>query len=480
MLAKIKKYIPNYWLTAYHKSLAVLANIVYSRPSEKLIVIGVTGTNGKSTTVSLIAKVLESAGYKVGATSTTLFKIADKEWLNDKKMTMLGRFALQKLLKEMVVAGCQYAVIETSSQGIEQYRHLGVHYDVCVFTNLTPEHIEAHGGFENYKAAKLKLFRHLEKQKNKKTKKQENLRSFTSLRSAQDDKKKGAVQDDIIKKVIVVNGDDKYAKEFLDFKVDEKVIFGLNDDTQEFSIFNFQFSNNFKFLNALNIKFLSDGLSFEVDEIKFDLKLFGQFNIYNSLAAIAVAESQDITLPQCRQALEQVAGVPGRMEFVQTEPFKVLVDYAPEPESMRQLFETIKNHKLFLGKIIHVFGSCGGGRDVSRRPVLGKLSAEHADICVVTNEDPYNDDPRAIIDQVAQGAIEAGKTIGQDLFKVLDRREAIKFALMQAQVGDLVLLTGKGSEQTIMAANGRKIPWDERQVAREELKKSRNNISNPL
>jgi UDP-N-acetylmuramoyl-L-alanyl-D-glutamate--2,6-diaminopimelate ligase len=452
MKSLIKKIIPVSLLNQYHKILAVAANYFYGRPSEKMIIIGVTGTNGKSTTVSLITKILEEAGYKVGATSTTLFKIAEKEWLNNKKMTMLGRLSLQKMLRQMVKANCQYAVIETSSQGIEQFRHLGIHYDICVFTNLTPEHIEAHGGFANYKAAKLKLFKHLERLKNKKL----------------GNKK--------IEKGIVANGDEEHAKEFLDFKIKEKIIFGMNDNTQKFSIFNFQFSSSFNFLSALNIKFLSDGLSFEVNKVKFDLKLFGRFNIYNSLAAIAVAQTQKIDLQVCKEALERVGGVPGRMEFIETgKDFKVLVDYAPEPESMRQLFEAIESHGLVKQKIIHVFGSCGGGRDVARRPILGELSARNAEACIVTNEDPYDDDPRLIIEQVAAGAIRAGKTEGKNLFKILDRREAISLALKLANPGDLVLLTGKGSEQAIMIANGHKIPWDERRVVKEELNRLNNN-----
>ncbi|MFA6228237.1 MAG: UDP-N-acetylmuramoyl-L-alanyl-D-glutamate--2,6-diaminopimelate ligase [Patescibacteria group bacterium] len=434
MLTEIKKLIPAVWLAAYHKLLAVLADIIYGRPSEKMVVIGVTGTNGKSSTVSLIAEILEKAGYRVGAASTTLFKLADKEWLNDKKMTMLGRFALQKLLRQMVAAGCRYAVIETSSQGIEQYRHLGIHYDVCVFTNLTPEHIEAHGGFDNYKKAKLKLFKHLA------------------------DAPVKAIGGRKIAKAIVVNGDDRQAKEFLDFQVDKKIVFGLADGNQ---------------LKAENISYRPNGVSFTVGEEKFDLKLFGKFNIYNSLAALAVAQSQGISLEQCRQALEQVGGVPGRMEFIIAgQPFKVLVDYAPEPESMRQLFATIREHQLVDSgnKIIHVFGSCGGGRDVSRRSVLGELSAQNADVCIVTDEDPYDDDPQMIIDQVAAGAKAIGKIEGDNLFRILDRREAIKFALSRAQAGDLVLLTGKGSEQVICVANGLKLKWDEREVVRELLK----------
>lgn len=429
----IRKMVPKTALNYYHKAMAITANLVYGRPSEKLIVIGVTGTNGKSSTVSLIANILEEAGHKVGAASTVLFKVAEKEWLNDKKMTMLGRFQLQKLLKQMFDAGCAYAVVETSSQGIEQFRHLGIHYDVCVFTNLTPEHIEAHGGFDNYKKAKLKLFKHLEKLPTK------------------------VLAGKKVSKAIVANIDDEHAKDFLNFNVTQKIGFGIDSPAD---------------LRAEDIDFHQAGIGFKVGEADFDLKLFGKFNIYNSLAAIAVAKTQDVSLDICRNALLKITGVPGRMEFIDAgQPFKVLVDYAPEPEGMRQLFKAIKNHEFVSesGKIIHVFGSCGGGRDLARRPILGELSAQNAQIHIVTNEDPYDDNPQQIIDQVADGAIKAGKQENQEVFKVIDRREAIRKALAMAQAGDLVVLTGKGAEQAICVAGGQKEPWDEREVAKEEL-----------
>lgn len=471
MLAKIKKIIPANLLSQYHKMLALLANAAYGRPSEKMIVIGVTGTNGKSTTVSLIAKVLEEAGHKVGATSTAIFKIAAKEWLNDKKMTMLGRFQLQKLLREMVRVGCRYAVIETSSQGIDQYRHLGINYDVCVFTNLTPEHIEAHGGFANYKKAKLKLFRKLENEKIKELGKKE------------------------IEKAIVANGDDEHEADFLDFEVGKKIVFGLNEHDLENPLTHSACRPaGCRLLVAENIVLKPSGTSFSVNGTIFDTKLFGRFNIYNCLAAIAVASSQGIGLEICQAALKKVAGVPGRMEFIETgladapafakttagddamagkKGFKVLVDYAYEPESVKQIYQTVADHGLIEpgGRLIHVLGSCGGGRDVSRRSVLGALAAERADITIITNEDPYDDDPQLIIDQVAAGALEKGKILDQNLFKIGDRRDAIRKALNLAKEGDLVLLTGKGCEQAICVSNGRKIPWDEREIARDELKK---------
>jgi len=443
MKQTIKKILPQNLLGQYHKSLAMGSKFVYGNPSEKMIVIGVTGTNGKSTTVMMIVRILEAAGYKVGATSTALFKIGDREWLNDKKMTMLGRNELQKMLREMVKAGCQYAVIETSSEGIKQHRHLGINYDVAVFTNLTPEHIEAHGGFENYKKAKEQLFAKL---------KHDSIKNIGGQK---------------IDKVIVANCDDEYIKDFMKYPAEAKYGFGIKGKSRDGEL-------KAK-VETTNITYSDRGVAFDVYDIKINLKLFGRFNVYNALAAITVAQSQNIDISICKSALEKIETIPGRMEFInEGQNFKVLVDYAPEPESLRQLYDSIRNHHLVdsPNKIIHVLGSCGGGRDRERRPVLGRLAAANADYVIVTNEDPYDDEPMEIISEVANGAEDGGKEINQNLFKLLDRREAIEKAFSLAGENDLVLLTGKGCEQAIVVKNGRKIPWDEREVARAVLRKT--------
>lgn len=439
MKALIRKITPNWLLSWYHKTLAILANLVYGRPSEKLIVIGVTGTNGKSTTVSLIAAILEGAGLKVGLTSTVNFKVADKEWLNDKKMTMLGRFALQKLLRSMVLAGCQYAIIETSSEGIKQFRHLGINYDAVLFTNLTPEHLESHGSFENYQQAKGELFRKL---------KSGRLKNINSRE---------------ITKTSIVNLDDKFASYFLQFAADKKYGYGVNFRSDITGV---------EEVRADNINLSKESSSFHVNGIEFNLQLLGRFNVYNALAAICLGLSQKIDLEKMAEALSRVKGVPGRLEFIdEGQDFKVMIDYAPEPESLKQLYQTIDDLKLAPGRIIHVLGSAGGGRDKSRRPILGELAGSHAQFVIVTNEDPYDEDPQEIIDQVAEGALGTGKSLNEELFKILNREEAIDKALSLAGAGDLVLITGKGSEQAICLRNGHKINWDDRQTVRNSLRK---------
>lgn len=453
MKTLIKKLIPKNLLSRYHKSLALLSALVYGYPSNKMTVIGVTGTNGKSTCVALITKVLETGGFKVGATSTVSFKIADKEWLNDKKMTMLGRFKLQSLLRKMVKTGCQYAVVEVSSEGIKQYRHLGINFDYAVFTNLTPEHLESHGGFENYKKAKGELFRHLMTRPHKKR----------VLRHAQDDK--GGVA-----KTSIINLDDEYAEYFLQFKADNIVGFSTKSNVNVGTALNAV--QQPKIISADNIDVTANGTSFEVEDTKFNLKLIGAFNVENALPAIAVGQQEGIDLEKIKQGLESVKVVPGRMESIdEGQNFSVIVDYAPEPASMSKLYITIDvlRQAQHDNRVIHVLGSCGGGRDKARRPILGKMAGEKADIVIITNEDPYDDDPMGIINDVAVGAIEAGKIIDKDLFKILDRREAIAKALSLANKGDLVLVTGKGSEQRMAVKDGKYILWDDRSVIREIL-----------
>jgi len=434
----LKKIIPKELLTFYYQSLALLAAFFYNRPSQKMIVIGITGTAGKSTVVNLVGRILEKAGYQCGWATTFNFKVGSKEWINKTKMTMLGRFALQKMLQKMLKAGSKYAIIETSSEGIIQSRHLGINYDVAVFTNLSPEHIESHGGFDKYRQAKQKLFQNL-------TKKYKKINGKT------------------VKKVIVANLDDENVEHFLKFPADEK--YGYTIKNLEYRIKNLE---GVKIIKAENICLDLNNSRFQILNSRFQVHLAGEFNVYNSLAAICVAMSQGVSLEICQKALEEIELIPGRMEKIITHPFEVIVDYAHTPESLEQVYKTLKNSLIGNSKLICVLGAAGGGRDKWKRPKLGELAEKYCDNIIITNEDPYNENPEKIIDEIIFGI----KNKNQDkILKILDRREAIKKALNLAQEKDVVVITGKGCEQCIMGQNNTKIFWDDREVVKEEFKK---------
>ncbi len=459
----IKKLIPRKIFfalqPAYHYILSWLSAVLNFFPSEKLIVIGVTGTTGKTTTVYLIAKMLAETGCRVGFTSTAMFSDGLKEWLNDKKMTMVGRFFIQKILRQMVKNGCQYAIVETSSEGIRQFRHRFINYDILVFTCLYPEHIESHGSFENYQAAKGKLFAHL---KNCATKHVDDCKQVKKTDSGL---KKITLHR--IKKTIIANGDDQYAGYFLNFWAEEKIELRIRN--QEPGTKKKKKDKKIKNIEALFIKTDSKKTIFKIDEAEISLNLLGRFNIANALSAVAVGQSQGVALSTIKKGLESVKGVPGRLEKIEEgQNFTIIVDYAFEPNALAKLYQIAE--KIEHQNIIHVLGSAGGGRDVARRPKLGELAGQKANQVIITDEDPYDDDPLAIINQVSLGAEKSGKKLNQNLFRILDRRQAIKKALEIAGEGDLVLITGKGSEQAICTANGKKIPWDDREVIRQELR----------
>ena len=471
ILNKIKRYVPNKLFEAlqpvYHFTLNWLAAFVYGHPSEKLIVIGVTGTTGKTTSVFLIAKTLEGAGYKVGFTSTAMFNDGKKEWLNDKKMTMIGRFFTQKILRKMVKHKCQYAIVETTSEGIKQFRHKFINYDILVFTGLYPEHIESHGSFEKYKEAKGKLFEHLKKCKVKYADDKKFVKSGIS----------GLKKTDLnrVRKTSIINLDDKNANYFLDFWAEEKIAYTKEDKEK----INGEEVVEYKFVEANrdSTTFMfnaptpnpSPTRSSRERRIKVKLQLLGDFNIVNAMNAVCVSLSQNIDAKDIKKGLEKIEGVAGRLEKInEGQNFTVIVDYAFEPNAVSKLYETIK--MIPYKKVIHVLGSTGGGRDAARRPKLGELAGKNADVAIITNEDPYDEDPQVIIDAVAEGALHAGKELNKNLFKILDRHEAIEKALEFAEENDIVLITGKGSEQAMCVANGEKVTWDDRAVVRGILK----------
>jgi len=435
----LKKVIPKpafvLFQPAYHFVLAFLSAFFYGFPSKKLKVIGITGTNGKSTVVFLTEKVLENAGKKVGCVSSFKFKIGKREWQNRLKMTLPGRFKLQKMLREMVNEKCEYAVIEVTSEGIKQYRTRFIDFDIAVFTNLTPEHIDSHRGFENYKKAKGELFRS--------------------------------------SKRLIINLDDKHRDYFLSFPAEEKYGYGINISRNKLR------SDMKDLIIAKDIKVTKNGVSFKVKDTYFNLKLLGEFNIYNCLAAISVGLSEGIPLRIIKKALEKVKSIPGRMEIVLETP-KTIVDYAHTPDALKKVYKISSKFKSKNSKLICVLGSAGGGRDKWKRRELGKIAKEYCDCIILTNEDPYDENPLGIIKDIEKGLRNYLNLVGSSsnlLYKILDRRKAIRKALKLAKEKDVIIITGKGCEPWMCVKNNKKIPWDDRKIAREEYYKILNSTA---
>jgi len=469
MLELLKRIIPNKLFLAlqpaYHFLMSWLSACLYGFPSRRLIVIGVTGTAGKTSTVYLIAKSLQAAGYRTGFTSTSVLSDGREEILNDRKMTMPGRFFISSYLKRMVQNGCRYAVLETTSEGIRQFRHRFINYDALVFTGLYPEHIESHGSYEKYRAAKGQLFDHLRRCRHKYVNEDKRVaRPKSGLRKLELFR---------VRKSIIANGDSSEAPYFLSFPSDSKLVYHFQELAGQKLIDSLPAearSKDFVFLPASDLEADISGTRFSVAGQDIALRLLGGFNAQNALAAYAVLNDQGIAAPLIKSGLESVKSLAGKLDKVeQGQDFSIIIDYAFEPQALAKLYQVID--LMPHNRLIHLLGSTGGGRDRARRPILGKMAGEKADYVVVTNEDPYDEDPQAIIDMVAAGVESAGKREGENLFRVLDRQEAIRRALALAEPGDLVLLTGKGAEQYICLAQGSKIAWDERQEVEKALSK---------
>lgn len=406
----LRSILPPAVLDAYHLCLALLGSVLYGFPSHKLVVIAVTGTKGKSTTAELIRSILTEAGHTVALASTIRFAIGKESEPNLFKMTMPGRFFLQQFLRRAVNAGATHAVIEMTSEGARQFRHRGIALDALVFTNLQPEHIESHGSLEKYAEAKLSLAKHVEESAKR-------------------------------PRYIVANIDDAYGKKFLNINVEVKAPFSLRDGEP---------------YNAddASVRFVWRG------EL-ITCPLPGLFNLKNILAALTLCDAMGVSLPIMKRALAHHAPIAGRAErVVQGQPYLVVVDYAHTPDSLKALYETYKDHR-----IIGVLGNTGGGRDVWKRPLMGKIADEFCDVAILTNEDPYDEDPEKILDEMAKGMT------NKKPFIILDRRAAIREALREAKENDAVLISGKGTDPYIMGTQGSKEKWSDKKVAEEELGK---------
>jgi UDP-N-acetylmuramoyl-L-alanyl-D-glutamate--2,6-diaminopimelate ligase len=414
----------------YHYLLAFLGAIIYGFPSKKLVIIGVTGTKGKSTVSYLIFKILNACGFKTGLISTPLIGIGDKTWENKSKQTMLGRFAIQELLKRMLNENCKYAVIETSSEGILQNRHQFIDYKIAVFTNLSPEHIERHGGFANYRRTKIKLF------------------------------EKVAKREDGIG---IYNLDDENVEYFLEPNINTKYGYTLQKEEKD----NEQLVS--KLIRISNINLFSNKTTFEIHNKKFETKFVGLFNVYNLGAAIATVLACGINSNSIQKVLPLINPPPGRFELIETKNFKIIIDYAHEPKSLEAIYEA---SNLFKPKQkICLLGGQGGGRDIWKREAMGKIAAKHCNYIILTNEDPYDENPENILNDIEQGIlkIDSKEKKYKAYFKIIDRKEAIKKAILLAKKEDIIILTGKGGEVWMCIENNKKIPWRETEIVKEIL-----------
>lgn len=414
ILKFIKRFIPKRVFNAaaplYHYALAFAGAIMYRFPSKKLLVIGVTGTKGKSSTTEILNSIFEAAGHKTILLNTIRWKIGQESRPNTRKMTIPGRFFIQSMLRKGLKAGADVAILELSSEAAKQFRHKYVYLDCLVFTNLSPEHIESHGSFEKYRAAKLSLA--------------ETLCKKTKSRS-----------------VIIANIDDPEAHHFLDCGATEKFPYSLKDGEPH--------------------EATADGISFTWRGVEMRSPLLGTFNIYNCIAAATTAEAFGVSPEAIKEGLANLSIIKGRVEFVRCgQEFDVVIDYAHTAGSLTELYKTFKDKC-----IIAVLGNTGGGRDKWKRPEMARVADTFADEIILTNEDPYDEDPDQIIEEMLPGFKLHTPTI------IMDRREAIAEALKRAKGGDAVLITGKGTDPYIMLANNKKLPWSDFNVAKEELEK---------
>ena len=424
----VKKIIPTSLFEVIepygHLAEAILLGAKNGFPARGIKVIGVTGTNGKTSTCYMIHRMLVNAGYSVGLMTTVGYGVNDDIKPQMEHMTTVSVGLLNRRIKQMKEQGIEWLVLETTSHALAQNRVWGIPYSIVVMTNVTHEHLDYHKTFERYRDAKRKLFKLANQNKQ-------------GLR------------------VGIINAEDPSCDLFKS-DIKNPITYGI--DKGDF--------------RAVDVKLASDGVSYRLktkdQEYDIECRLPGSFNVYNSMAAVAVGISIGLSKEQIEQGIAKLKGVEGRMNTVnEGQDFSVIVDFAHTPDSFEKLFKDIK--PVVKGKLIVMFGSAGR-RDVTKRVVQGKLAGKYADEVIITEEDDRDIDGNEIMNQIAKGAESEGKIRSENLFLVLDRTEAIAFTLSRASSNDTVLLLGKGHEKTIERSDGEH-PWNELETTRKALRK---------
>jgi len=425
----LRPTIPYVLVPNSRRALALLSAAFHGYPARSLRVIGVTGTDGKTTTVNLIRAILEAWGHRAGTISTVNAIIGGRCYDTGLHTTTPEAPDVQRYLARMVAAGAEYAVLEATSHGLDQHRVTGCDFDVAVLTNITHEHLDYHRTFERYRQAKARLFRSL----------------ATSFR------KPGTP------KVAVLNADDASFAHFRAIPADRHLSYGLQRpaDVTARGIVHSPKATTF-------VAVTPDG------EFEVRTPLIGPFNVYNVLAAIAVGVSQGVPFEAMRRGIAGFRGVEGRMERVDLgQDFAAIVDFAHTPNALRRALEAARG--LARGRVIVVFG-CPGLRDAAKRPMMGEVAGRLADRIVLTADDPRTEDVNDIIAQIAEGCERAGRREGEDYWRVPDRAEAIEFAVGMARAGDVVIAAGKGHERSL-ALGTEEIPWSDRETLRRAIER---------
>jgi UDP-N-acetylmuramyl-tripeptide synthetase len=412
---------------ATRPALASASAWFYGHPGREMVVIGITGTDGKTTASHLLTSVLEAAGGSVGRLGTVDTYFPGESGKVTDRMTTPEAPEVQRLLRRMADAGCEFAIVESTSHGLALNRLDHVEYDIAAFTNITGDHLDFHKTFEAYRDAKGRLFEALD----------------TAMHKG-------------IAKTAVVNADDPSANYMLERSRAEPLTFGL--DARDAMV------------AAHNLVLRPDGADFRLvtprGMAEASIQLPAVFNVMNALAAAAAGLACGAQVRDIARGLGECAGVPGRMErIVQGQPFEVIVDYAHTGDAVRKVLEVLRD--VCRGRLIIVVGAAGE-RDPGRRFGVGRAAAEGADFAIFTSEDPRSEDPAAIVEEIGRHAEGAGRVRGQDFIEVEDRREAIAGAFRRAEPGDTVVVAGKGHEKSIVYGRESR-PWDDRDVAREEL-----------